>query len=60
MGDRLMWCAPEWRVRRGWYYWLVFFNIYGGRVGGKRQWDVCIGFIWTGYVVVTIGGVREL
>lgn len=54
----VLWCPPEWR---GWggTYWLKPIGFYRGRIGGKATLDICIGFVWSGFWVIELGGVKD-
>lgn len=46
----ILWCAP--RRPDSWGGWLLPFEFGWSRLNGRRTLDVCVGFVWSGFIVV--------
>jgi len=54
------WCRPDRRDGKfWWYYLLVPLDIQRGRSNGKRTWHICVGFLWSGFIVVNFDGAHN-
>jgi len=59
MSDRIYWCTPDRDREFAWWYLLVPLAFNRGRSGGRATLTICVGFVWSGFLVIHLGDHRR-